>query len=46
MPTHDVNGEEIKKGQLKKLTKLYEAQEKKYNDFLKSQQADGAANGQ
>ncbi|ELT92901.1 hypothetical protein CAPTEDRAFT_218029 [Capitella teleta] len=38
MPTHDANGEELTKGQLKKLTKLYDAQQKKYQDFLKSQQ--------
>jgi cysteinyl-tRNA synthetase len=44
MPTHDANGEELKKGQLKKLAKLYEAQEKKYNDFLKSQQDGATAN--
>lgn len=37
MPTHDVKGEELPKAQLKKLQKLYQAQEKKYNDFIKSQ---------
>lgn len=37
MPTHDAKGEELSKGQLKKLQKLYQAQEKKYNDYLKSQ---------
>ena len=37
MPTHDAEGNELKKSQLKKLTKQYEAQEKKYNEFLKSQ---------
>ena len=37
MPTHDVKGEELPKSQLKKLQKLYAAQEKKYNDYLKSQ---------
>ena len=38
MPTHDAKGEEIAKAQLKKLQKLYTAQEKKYNDYLKSQE--------
>lgn len=37
MPTHDKEGKEVSKGQLKKLQKLYQAQEKKYNDFLASQ---------
>eukprot|EP00095_Tigriopus_kingsejongensis_P008856 snap_masked-scaffold15_size728074-processed-gene-4.6 protein:Tk08856 transcript:snap_masked-scaffold15_size728074-processed-gene-4.6-mRNA-1 annotation:"hypothetical protein L798_02588" len=37
MPTHDVKGEELAKAQLKKLQKLYQAQEKKYNEYLKSQ---------
>jgi len=32
--THD--GQEIPKAQLKKLQKLYQSQEKKYNDFIKS----------
>ncbi len=36
MPTHDVKGEEISKGQLKKLQKLYSVQEKKYNDYIAS----------
>ncbi|XP_076311988.1 cysteine--tRNA ligase, cytoplasmic isoform X4 [Tachypleus tridentatus] len=36
MPTHDIEGKELSKGQLKKLTKIYQAQEKKYNDFVKS----------
>jgi hypothetical protein len=36
MPTHDVKGEEISKGQLKKLQKLYSVQEKKYNDYITS----------
>ena len=35
-PTHDAKGEEIAKAQVKKLQKLYQAQEKKYNDYLKS----------
>ncbi|KAF0301106.1 Cysteine--tRNA ligase, cytoplasmic [Amphibalanus amphitrite] len=39
MPTHDKEGKEVSKGQLKKLLKLYQAQEKKYNEFLASQNA-------
>ncbi|XP_065347910.1 cysteine--tRNA ligase, cytoplasmic [Cloeon dipterum] len=35
IPTHDKEGKEISKGQQKKLLKLYQAQEKKYNDYLK-----------
>ncbi|XP_015599244.1 cysteine--tRNA ligase, cytoplasmic [Cephus cinctus] len=34
IPTHDVEGKEISKGQLKKLQKLQQAQEKKYNEYL------------
>ena len=34
LPTHDVEGKEISKGQLKKLQKLQQAQEKKYNEYL------------
>ncbi len=37
MPTHDASGEELAKAQLKKLQKVFQAQEKKYNDYLKSQ---------
>merc|ERR1719309_1632778 len=36
LPTHDAKGEEIPKAQLKKLQKLYDAQEKKYLAYLKS----------
>merc|ERR1712037_183856 len=36
VPTHDAKGEEIPKSQQKKLQKLYDAQEKKYNTYLKS----------
>lgn len=36
IPTHDVNGKELSESQLKKVMKLYNAQEKKYNDYLKS----------
>ncbi|XP_060523978.1 cysteine--tRNA ligase, cytoplasmic [Cylas formicarius] len=35
-PTHDIEGKEISKGQLKKLQKLYQAQEKKYSEYLAS----------
>ena len=42
MPTHDATGKELSKSQLKKLQKLYDAQEKKYNDYLKAQE--GASN--
>lgn len=34
LPTHDANGKEISKGQIKKLQKLQQAQEKKYNEYL------------
>ncbi|KAF8771005.1 cysteine--tRNA ligase, cytoplasmic-like [Argiope bruennichi] len=36
IPTHDVEGKELTESQLKKVMKLYNAQEKKYNDYLKS----------
>ena len=36
MPTHDVEGKELSGKQLKKLTKLYQMQEKLHNEFLKS----------
>ena len=36
-PTLTKDGEEIPKAQVKKIQKLYQAQEKKYNDYLKSQ---------
>lgn len=36
LPTHDTKGEEISKGQMKKLLKLQQAQEKKYNEYLSS----------
>lgn len=38
MPTLTKDGEEIPKAQQKKLQKLYQAQEKKYNEYLKSSQ--------
>lgn len=34
IPTHDSEGAELKKSALKKLVKLYEAQEKKYKEYL------------
>uniref|UniRef100_A0A7M4FJ77 Cysteine--tRNA ligase, cytoplasmic n=1 Tax=Crocodylus porosus TaxID=8502 RepID=A0A7M4FJ77_CROPO len=33
-PTHDTEGKELSKGQMKKLKKLYEAQEKLYEEYL------------
>ncbi|CAG0900024.1 unnamed protein product [Cyprideis torosa] len=36
IPTHDFKGEEISKSQAKKLLKIYQFQEKKYNEYLKS----------
>ncbi|XP_067118536.1 cysteine--tRNA ligase, cytoplasmic [Centruroides vittatus] len=40
-PTHDIEGKPLSKGQVKKLLKLYTLQEKKYNDYLKTLNADG-----
>ncbi|BET01110.1 unnamed protein product [Nesidiocoris tenuis] len=37
MPTHDENGKEISKNLLKKLSKLYEAHKKEYEEYMKSQ---------
>lgn len=37
LPTLDTEGKEVSKGQLKKLQKLQQAQEKKYNEYLASQ---------
>ncbi|XP_076646851.1 cysteine--tRNA ligase, cytoplasmic [Halictus rubicundus] len=34
LPTHDADGKEISKGQLKKLQKLQQAQEKRHNEYL------------
>uniref|UniRef100_A0A6M2DE76 Cysteine--tRNA ligase, cytoplasmic n=1 Tax=Xenopsylla cheopis TaxID=163159 RepID=A0A6M2DE76_XENCH len=36
MPTHDQEGKELSKGQLKKLQKLYQTQLKKYTDYMQS----------
>uniref|UniRef100_A0A8C5QV53 Cysteine--tRNA ligase, cytoplasmic n=1 Tax=Leptobrachium leishanense TaxID=445787 RepID=A0A8C5QV53_9ANUR len=41
-PTHDTEGKELSKGQIKKLRKLYETQEKLHNDFLHMIQNGGA----
>lgn len=43
IPTHDAEGKELAKSALKKVTKLYDAQEKKYKEYLASQ--DGQENG-
>jgi len=40
MPTHDVEGKELSKSALKKLTKQYEQQEKKHSEYLQSQGGD------
>lgn len=37
LPTHDIDGKEISKGQLKKLQKLQQAQYKKYEEFMTNQ---------
>ncbi|KAG7468378.1 hypothetical protein MATL_G00142280 [Megalops atlanticus] len=37
-PTHDAEGQEISKGQSKKLRKLYEAQEKLHREYLQTTQ--------
>lgn len=42
-PTHDMEGKEVSKGQMKKLKKLYEAQEKLYKEYLQMVQ-NGSAN--
>lgn len=36
IPTHDAEGNEISKGQLKKLQKLYQTQQKKYEEYMGS----------
>lgn len=35
LPTHDAEGKELTKGLQKKLVKLQQAQEKKYNEYMK-----------
>lgn len=41
LPTLDVNGAEVSKGQVKKLQKLQQAQEKKYAEYLATLAKDG-----
>lgn len=36
LPTHDHEGQELTKSALKKIAKRFQAQEKKYNDYLKT----------
>jgi len=36
LPTHDKEGKEISKGQLKKLQKLQQQQEQRYKEYLAS----------
>lgn len=43
LPTHDATGKELSKSQLKKLVKLYEAQEKKYKEYMNSSPPDGGS---
>ncbi|XP_046552685.1 cysteine--tRNA ligase, cytoplasmic-like isoform X1 [Haliotis rubra] len=43
MPTHDAAGKELAKSAVKKLQKLYDAQEKKYNEHLKNMEKGGDA---
>ncbi|XP_070154521.1 cysteine--tRNA ligase, cytoplasmic [Polyergus mexicanus] len=38
LPTHDAEGKELSKGLLKKLQKLQQAQQKRYNEYLASMQ--------
>lgn len=38
LPTHDASGQELSKSQIKKLTKLYDAQAKKFDDYMKTRQ--------
>ncbi|XP_046978679.1 cysteine--tRNA ligase, cytoplasmic [Vanessa cardui] len=39
LPTHDIEGKELSKGLVKKLQKIQQAQEKKYNEYLASVKA-------
>lgn len=43
MPTHTADGTEISKSQLKKLQKQYDAQARRYNDYLKESGAADAS---
>ena len=42
LPTHDLEGKELSKGQAKKLRKLFEAQEKLHLEYLQLAQNGGA----
>lgn len=42
IPTHDLEGKELSKSAMKKVMKMYEAQEKKYKAYLGSQKGAGA----
>ena len=42
LPTHDMEGKELSKGQAKKLRKLFEAQEKLHLEYLQLAQNGGA----
>lgn len=42
LPTHDMEGKELSKGQAKKLKKLFEAQEKLHTEYLQMVQNGGA----
>ena len=37
LPTHTTDGKDVPKAQLKKLQKLYQAQEKRHQDWLATQ---------
>jgi cysteinyl-tRNA synthetase len=41
IPTHDAEGKELSKGQIKKLQKLQQNQEKKHNEYLQSAVVNG-----
>ena len=43
LPTHDAEGKELSKGQIKKLTKLYEKQEKSYNKHMGTTGSEGGS---
>ncbi|ERE81063.1 cysteinyl-tRNA synthetase, cytoplasmic [Cricetulus griseus] len=45
LPTHDTEGKELSKGQVKKLKKVFEAQEKLYKEYLQMLQ-NGSLQGQ
>ena len=45
MPTHSKDGEKLSGKLIKKLTKLYQAQEKLYNEYLKTSGANANGDG-